>query len=135
MGSKSLAIDKLALKKCEDLYAGVIQNVRMRHQLEKPSVEDKDRVKRKKEEALKKLDPKAALKGLVDEAVAAAVGDVSMNHNVSDVDHASALIKALQPKKGYPRGWLRGHPMAKVGNRSKRQRARAKAKDRKKKRE
>ena len=53
---------KLALKKCEDLYAGVIDKVRKRHQQQKQSVEEKAKIKTEKEEALKKLDPKESLK-------------------------------------------------------------------------
>ena len=53
-GKHFTANGKLALNKCEDLYAGVIDKVRKRHQQEKQSVEEKEIIKKEKAEALKK---------------------------------------------------------------------------------
>ena len=53
------------------------------------------------------MDPKEALKGLVQEAVAIAVGDVTMN-NAPAVDHAAVVFKAIKTKMGSPRGMPRG---------------------------
>ena len=53
-------------------------------------------MKKESEESLKKLDPTSALKGLAEEAVAAAVGDVGMGNAAgANADHASESIKAL----------------------------------------
>ena len=49
------------------------------------------------------MDPKEALKGLVQEAVAIAVGDVTMN-NAPAVDHAAVVFKAIKTKSGVSPG-------------------------------
>ena len=49
------------------------------------------------------MDPKEALKGLVQEAVAIAVGDVTMN-NAPAVDHAAVVFKAIKTKNGVSPG-------------------------------
>ncbi len=52
-GKHFTANGKLALKTCEDLYAGVIDKMRKRHQQDKQSVEAKVKIKKETEEALK----------------------------------------------------------------------------------
>ena len=49
------------------------------------------------------MDPKEALKGLVQEAVAIAVGDVTMN-NAPAVDHAAVVFRAIKTKNGVSPG-------------------------------
>ena len=128
-GRQVTANGKLALKKCEDLYTAIIDKIRKKKMFEKRSEEETAKLEAEKEERLKAIDPKAALKGLVNEAVRQAVGVVKMEEDsemgfnpaqASDYDHAGDIIAVLQPKNGLSPGG----PWGPTTN----QKARAKAK-------
>jgi hypothetical protein len=85
-GRQVTANGKLALKKCEDLYSSVIDRIRAKRTSDKKSEEDKARIEKEKEEVLKKLDPKAALQGMVQAAVHKAVGEVKMDVDATPTD-------------------------------------------------
>lgn len=85
--------------------------------IDKKSEEEKVKREAEKEEKLKAIDPKAALKGLVDEAVRQAVGVVKMEEDsgmefvpihAAAHDHAGDLIAAMQPKNGSSPGGALG---------------------------
>ena len=121
-GRQVTANGKLALKKCEDLYSSVIDRIRAKRTSDKKSEEEKARIEKEKEEVLKKLDPKAALQGMVQAAVQKAVGEVKMDvdatptevrPSISFHDHADNLIKALKPKNGQSPEGASGSNMSK----------------------
>ena len=103
----------------------------------------KTKLDAEKEERLKPIDPKAALKGLVTEAVRQAVGVVKMEEDsemefkpaqASAHDHAGDIIAVLQPKLAYPQGGPWGpttnqKARAKAKITCRRTKARAKAKE------
>ena len=124
-GRQVTANGKLALKKCEDLYTAIIDKIRKKRMFEKRSEEEKTKLEAEKEERLKAIDPKAALKGLVNEAVRQAVGVVKMEEDsemgfnpaqASDHDHAGDIFAVLQPKNGLSPGGALGSNERQKGN-------------------
>jgi hypothetical protein len=120
-GRQVTANGKLALKKCEDLYSSVIDRIRAKRTSDKKSEEEKARIEKEKEEVLKKLDPKAALQGMVQAAVQKAVGEVKMDVDATPTDvrpstvhdHDDNLIKALRPTNGQSPEGASGSNMSK----------------------
>ena len=84
---------------------------------EKKKRKKKAKLEAEKKERLKAIDPKATLKGLVNEAVRQAVGVVKMEEDsemgfnpaqASDHDHAGDIFAVLQPKNGLSPGGALG---------------------------
>jgi len=101
------------------------QNVPVTRRVRRTKLE----LKKEKEEVLKKLDPKAAIQGMVQAAVQKAVGEVKMDvdatptdvrPSISFHDHADNLIKALKPKNGQSPEGASGSNMSKKQKKKKR---------------
>ena len=68
-GKAYTANGALALGKCEDLYAKIIEKIRLRNHNEKLQKEEHERREKEREDILLKTDPKVALKDMVKQVV------------------------------------------------------------------